>query len=47
MIDCDELISYLICLLQAFFQGKVKIAGNIGLAMKLKELQSSAGKSKL
>ena len=25
--------------IQAFFQGKLKIAGNMGLAMKLKELQ--------
>jgi len=32
---------------QAFFQGKVKIAGNIGLAMKLRELQTDLGKSKL
>ena len=32
---------------QAFFQGKLKIQGNMGLAMKLKEFQSSAGKSKL
>lgn len=32
---------------QAFFQGKVKIAGNVGLAMKLRELQTSVSKSKL
>ncbi|KAL8601002.1 hypothetical protein ACOMHN_030659 [Nucella lapillus] len=30
----------------AFFQGKLKIAGNMGLAMKLKEIQPGA-KSKL
>lgn len=27
--------------------GKLKIAGNMGLAMKLKELQTSAPKAKL
>ncbi|KAK3090738.1 hypothetical protein FSP39_014203 [Pinctada imbricata] len=32
---------------QAFFQGKLKIQGNMGLAMKLKDLQSSAPKAKL
>lgn len=32
---------------QAFFQGKVKIAGNIGLAMKLRELQTDLSKAKL
>ncbi|XP_063406120.1 sterol carrier protein 2-like [Mytilus trossulus] len=32
---------------QAFFQGKLKIQGNMGLAMKLREFQSAAGKSKL
>ncbi|XP_033758543.1 non-specific lipid-transfer protein-like [Pecten maximus] len=32
---------------QAFFQGKLKIQGNMGLAMKLKEFESRAGKSKL
>lgn len=31
---------------QAFFQGKLKISGNMGLAMKLKELQPQA-KAKL
>lgn len=29
---------------QAFFQGKLKIAGNMGLAMKLKELQPTKAK---
>ena len=29
--------------LQAFFQGKLKIGGNMGLAMKLKELQPPGG----
>jgi len=29
---------------QAFFQGKLKIAGNMGLAMKLKELQPAKSK---
>merc|ERR1711893_212973 len=32
---------------QAFFQGKLKIAGNMGLAMKLRELQIQPGKAKL
>jgi len=32
---------------QAFFQGKLKIAGNMALAMKLKELQPKTGQSKL
>jgi sterol carrier protein 2 len=32
---------------QAFFQGKLKISGNMGLAMKLSQLQLQAGKSKL
>lgn len=32
---------------QAFFQGKLKIAGNMSLAMKLKELQPKTGQSKL
>lgn len=32
---------------QAFFQGKLKIAGNMGLAMKLQQLQPTAEKAKL
>jgi sterol carrier protein 2 len=32
---------------QAFFQGKLKIAGNMGLAMKLQQLQPQAAKAKL
>jgi len=32
---------------QAFFQGKLKIAGNMGLAMKMRELQPANLKSKL
>lgn len=28
-------------------QGKLKIKGNMGLAMKLREIQPKAGKSKL
>lgn len=31
---------------QAFFQGKLKITGNMGLAMKMKEFQTQA-KAKL
>lgn len=31
----------------AFFQGKLKIAGNMGMAMKLQNLQLQAGKAKL
>jgi len=32
---------------QAFFQGKLKIAGNMGLAMKLQQLQPKVDKAKL
>ena len=32
---------------QAFFQGKLKIKGNMGLAMKLQSLQLQPGKAKL
>lgn len=32
---------------QAFFQGKLKITGNMGLAMKLQSLQLHPGKAKL
>ena len=32
---------------QAFFQGKLKINGNMGLAMKLQNLQLQPGKAKL
>jgi len=32
---------------QAFFQGKLKISGNMGLAMKLQQLQPTNVKSKL
>ncbi|XP_019386989.1 PREDICTED: non-specific lipid-transfer protein [Crocodylus porosus] len=31
----------------AFFQGKLKVAGNMGLAMKLQNLQLQPGKAKL
>lgn len=31
----------------AFFQGKLKITGNMGLAMKLQNLQLEPGKAKL
>ncbi|TRY56164.1 hypothetical protein DNTS_002522 [Danionella cerebrum] len=31
----------------AFFQGKLKISGNMGMAMKLQNLQLSPGKAKL
>lgn len=32
---------------QAFFQGKLKISGNMGMAMKLQNLQVTTGKAKL
>lgn len=32
---------------QAFFQGKLKITGNMGLAMKLQNLQLQPSKAKL
>ena len=32
---------------KAFFQGKLKVQGNMGLAMKLQEFQKKAPKSKL
>lgn len=32
---------------QAFFQGKLKISGNMSLAMKLQNLQVAPGKAKL
>lgn len=41
-IDCSDLISGKLPPQKAFFQGKVKIKGNMGLAMKLVELQRSA-----
>jgi sterol carrier protein 2 len=31
----------------AFFQGKLKITGNMGMAMKLQSLQMTPGKAKL
>lgn len=42
--DCDvvELISGKINPQKAFFQGKVKIQGNMGMAMKLVDLQKRA-----
>ena len=46
MKDCDvvELISGKLNPQKAFFQGKVKIQGNMGLAMKLMDLQKVASK---
>lgn len=32
---------------QAFFQGKLKISGNMGMAMKLQNLQVKPAKAKL
>lgn len=32
---------------QAFFKGKLKITGNMGMAMKLQNLQVTPGKAKL
>jgi len=34
-------------LLQAFMQGKLKLSGNVGLALKLNELKLKSGHSKL
>lgn len=42
--DVFELISGKVNPQQAFFQGKVKIQGNMGLALKLTELQKKAQK---
>jgi len=49
-MDDDNLVALMTGQLnpqQAFFQGKLKIAGNMGLAMKLQQLQPKSGKAKL
>lgn len=42
-----QIINFLSSYSQAFFQGKLKITGNMGLAMKLQNLQLQPGKAKL
>lgn len=42
-----QIINVLFFPSQAFFQGKLKINGNMGLAMKLQNLQLQPGKAKL
>ena len=42
-----QIINVIFSSSQAFFQGKLKINGNMGLAMKLQNLQLQPGKAKL
>lgn len=42
--DVTELVSGKLNPQKAFFQGKIKIQGNMGLALKLTELQKKASK---
>lgn len=45
-VDCLSFSSHLLSP-QAFFKGKLKITGNMGMAMKLQNLQVTPGKAKL
>ncbi len=43
----DNIVKYISMILQAFFEGKLRIAGNTAMAMKLQSIVPAPGKAKL